>query len=68
MVKVLICQEDITTINMCAPNRASEYLKQKQPELGDRTGGFPDGSVVKNPPPNAGDSTSIPDLGKSHMP
>ena len=68
MVKVLIWQEDITTLNVCAPNRASEYLKQRQPELGDRTGGFPGGSEVKNLPPNAGDSTSIPDLGKSHMP
>ena len=30
--------------------------------------GFPDGSVVKNPPANAGDMGSIPDLGRSHMP
>ena len=29
--------------------------------------GFPDGSVVKNPPVNAGDTSSIPDLGRSHM-
>ena len=27
--------------------------------------GFPDGSDVKNPPANAGDSGSIPGLGKS---
>ena len=27
--------------------------------------GFPDGSVVKNPPANAGDVGSIPDLGRS---
>ena len=26
------------------------------------------GSVVKNPPVNAGDTGSIPGLGKSHMP
>ena len=26
--------------------------------------GFPDGSVVKNPPPNAGDVGSIPRLGR----
>ena len=29
--------------------------------------GFPDGSVGKNPPANAGDMGSIPDLGRSHM-
>ena len=27
--------------------------------------GFPDGSVVKNPPANAGDTGSIPGLGRS---
>ena len=30
--------------------------------------GFPDGSVVKNPPVNAGDTGLIPSLGKAHMP
>ena len=29
--------------------------------------GFPGGSVVKNPPANAGDVGSIPDPGNSHM-
>ena len=29
---------------------------------------FPDGSVVKSLPANAGDTGSIPDLGRSHMP
>ena len=29
--------------------------------------GFPDGSVVKNPPANAGDTGSIPGLGRSHV-
>jgi len=29
--------------------------------------GFPDGSVVKNPPANAGDTGSIPDLGRFHI-
>ena len=31
-------------------------------------GGFPGGSVVKNLPPNAGDSSLIPDSGRSHRP
>ena len=30
--------------------------------------GFPGGSVVKNPPVNAGDTGLIPNLGRSHMP
>ena len=29
---------------------------------------FPGGAVVKNPPANAGDMGSSPDLGRSHMP
>ena len=29
---------------------------------------FPGGTVVKNPPANAGDVGSIPGLGRSHMP
>ena len=29
---------------------------------------FPGGAVVKNPPANAGDMVSSPDLGRSHMP
>ena len=30
--------------------------------------GFPGGSVVKNPPASAGDTASIPGLGRSHIP
>ena len=30
--------------------------------------GIPDGSVVKNPPANAGDTRSKSGLGRSHMP
>ena len=30
--------------------------------------GFPGGTVVKNPPANAGDMGSSPALGRSHMP
>ena len=31
-------------------------------------GGFPGGTVVKNPPANSGDTGSSPGLGRSHMP
>ena len=30
--------------------------------------GFPGGPAVKNPPCNARDTSSIPDLGRSHIP
>ena len=30
--------------------------------------GFPGGPVVKNPPANARDMGSVPDLGRFHMP
>lgn len=30
--------------------------------------GFPSGSVVKNQPVNAGDTDSVPDLGRPHLP
>ena len=33
-----------------------------------KTGDFPGGTAVKNPPPNAGDMGSSPGLGRSHMP
>ena len=36
----------------------------KNEELGD----FPGGTVVKNPPANAGDMSSISGPGRSHMP
>ena len=38
------------------------YLKSSARE------GFPDGSVVKNLPANAGDTGSTPDLGRFHKP
>ena len=33
-----------------------------------REGGFPGGTVVENPPANAGDTGSSPGPGRSHMP
>ena len=36
--------------------------------LKSRAWGFPGGSVVKNPPASAGDTSSIPSPGKAHMP
>ena len=47
--------------------------EQNDPELflcrgAEHTPGFPSGSVVKNLLVNAGDTGSIPGLGRSHMP
>ena len=41
--------------------------KAKQGHYIMTNGGFPGGSVVKNPPANAGDRSLIPGLGRSHM-
>ena len=45
-------------------------LNEKTPTfylLRKKNWGFPGGLVVKNPPANAGDMGSIPDLERSHM-
>ena len=42
-------------------NQLPQNLRLKTTELD-----FPGGSVVKNPPANAGDTGSIPDVGRSH--
>ena len=43
-----------------------KYMKMFTKNLEKR--GFLDGSMVKNPPANSGDSRSIPDLERPHMP
>ena len=45
-----------------------EMLKNYSLYLKSSHKGFPGGSVVKNPPANAGDTGSIPDPERSHMP
>jgi len=45
-----------------------QYISFLYPFLKIKFQGFPTGSVVKNPPADAGDVGSIPDLGRSHMP
>ena len=53
----------------------SQCLSNLQQAIEPKTGGikrkvrdFPGGTVVKNPPANAGDTGSIPGLGRFHMP
>ena len=63
------------------PGQGTEMLQATRPKRkkvflnrgyglggGGRGRGFPGGSVVKNLPANAGDTGSIPSLGRSHMP
>ena len=45
---------------------ALKAIENKQ--IQEKIWGFPDGSVVKNLPANAGDMGSIPGPGRSHMP
>ena len=52
-----LCNESVTI-----QQSSAELLKQLH------FLGFPGGSVVKNLPANAGDTGSIPDPGRSHMP
>ena len=40
----------------------------QQSDLKETLGDFPGGTVVKNPPANAGGTGSSPGLGRSHMP
>ena len=44
-----------------------QWQKKKKKKVVEKETGLPDGSVVKNPPANAGGTSSIPDLGKTHM-
>ena len=54
-------EPEITVTKIIALKILYLYLFKK---LGD----FPGGTVVKNPPANAGDMGSSPGLGRSHMP
>ena len=49
-----------------AESKSPRCQRGQQPE--ERMQDFPGGAVVKNPPANAGDTGSIPGLGRSHMP
>ena len=46
----------------------SKGKNKQRKQLKKKSWGFPGGSVVKNPPANAGDTCSIPGLGRLHMP
>ena len=49
-------------------NRVNEKYSKNFPEFKMYLNGFPDSSVVKNVPANAGDTGSILDPGRSHRP
>ena len=50
-----------------AKKKKKKMVKQKNIHKNQGLG-FPGGSVVKNLPANAGDTSSIPGLGRCHMP
>ena len=50
----------VTTARFCCPKLTLKFSHRIRRQLG-----FPGGSVVKNPPANAGDSGSIPESGRS---
>ena len=49
------------------PHLSFHALEACLPDIRSAARGLPGGSVVKNPPAYAGDTSSIPDLGRSHM-
>ena len=63
---------------MGSVSREMEILRKNQKEMlkikntvtvmKNASGDIPAGAVVKNPPPNAGDTGLIPGPGRSHMP
>ena len=57
---LIIKEMQIKTTMKYTPIRISKIKKTNK--------GFPGGTVVKNPPANAGDTVSPPGLGRSHMP
>ncbi|KAJ8786157.1 hypothetical protein J1605_006513 [Eschrichtius robustus] len=62
---------------LCFPRNGGGKWRRPSPEvtcikgstvLNTSSAGFPGGTVVENPPANAGDTGSSPGLGRSHMP
>ena len=57
-----------TFISEFPPGRPTGSLEEQSLNKIDEVGDFPGGPVVKNPPTDAGDTGSIPGLGRSHVP
>ena len=49
-------------------NTKNNQISEAEDKLKKYFQDFPGGTVVKNPPVNAGDTGSVPRLGRSHMP
>ena len=50
-----------------SPQHNKGHTQQQQQQKKTKEMGLPGGSVVKNPSTNAGDISSITDLGRSHV-
>ena len=60
----------VSLLRMCIQSLVRD-LKSHKPHVKakkSKKGGFPGGSVIRNPPANAGDMGSIPGLRRSDMP
>ena len=55
-IQPLVCHSGAALTSLAPPSQHQSW-----------TAGFPGGTVVKNPPANAGDAGSIPGLGRSPM-
>ena len=67
--KVLVWEDEIVLVIDCGCTTTWMYLLPVNCMLKNGSDeGFPGGTVVKNPPANAGDTGSSPGPGRSHMP
>ena len=59
---IYVCEE---MTHFVVQQKLTQHCKASMPQLKKKGKGFPGGSVVKNPPPIAGDTHLIPGLGRS---
>ena len=71
LVRGLLEKDDVSLNNWGRINEAQvlhmQYHQEQKKKKNHKDGGFPGGSVVKNPPANVGDMDSIPDPERSHV-
>ena len=60
----MLAYDSVLQVN---PNHSVSKYRERSILVKSRETDFPDGSVVKNQPANAGDMDSTYDLGKSHV-
>ena len=63
-----MCMCVCVCVCVCAKGHGQQVVERVELKIVMNLWSFPGGSVVKNPPANAGDMGSVPDPGRSHMP